>query len=161
MPELLGKRGGKYYSDAACETINAIYNNSGKVMVVSCENNGALPDIEDDAIVEVSARITRHGAEPLAFGHFEPAVRGMVQLMKAMEETIIEAALTGNYNKALEAFQINPLVKHGKCAQALLDEMLVAHKKYLPQFAEQIAELEAKGVTVQDETARKLCEAGL
>ena len=81
--------------------------------------------------------------------------------MKAMEETIIEAALTGNYNKALEAFQINPLVKHGKCAQALLDEMLVAHKKYLPQFAEKIAELEAKGVTVQDETARKLCEAGL
>ena len=161
MPELLGKRGGKYYSDAACETINAIYNNSGKVMVVSCENKGALPDIEDDAIVEVSARITRHGAEPLAFGHFEPAVRGMVQLMKAMEETIIEAALTGNYNKALEAFQINPLVKHGKCAQALLDEMLVAHKKYLPQFAEKIAELEAKGVTVQDETARKLCEAGL
>lgn len=161
MPELLGKRGGKYYSDAACETINAIYNNTGRVMVVSCENKGALPDIEDDAIVEVSARITRHGAEPLAFGHFEPAVRGMVQLMKAMEETIIEAALTGNYNKALEAFQINPLVKHGKCAQDLLDEMLVAHKKYLPQFAEKIAELEAKGVTVQDETARKLCEAGL
>ena len=91
----------------------------------------------------------------------EPAVRGMVQIMKAMEETIIEAALTGNYNKALEAFQINPVVRHGKCAQELLDEMLVANKKYLPAFAEKIAELEARGVTVQDETARKLCEAGL
>ena len=85
----------------------------------------------------------------------------MEQNIKAMEETIIEAALTGNYNKALEAFQINPLVRHGKCAQELLDEMLVAHKKYLPAFAEKIAELEARGVTVQDETARKLCEEGL
>lgn len=161
MPELLGKRGGKYYSDAACETINAIYNNTGKVMVVSTENRGALPDIEDDAVVEVSARITRHGAEPIAFGRMEPAVRGMVQLMKSMEETIIEAALTGNYGKALEAFEINPVVTHGKCAQDLLDEMLVANEKFLPAFADKIAELKAKGVTVQDETARELCEKGL
>jgi len=161
MPELLGKRGGKYYSDAACETISAIYNNSGKVMVVSTENKGALPDLPADAIVEVSARITRSGAEPLAFGHMEPAVRGMVQLMKSMEETIIEAALTGSYGKALEAFEINPLVEHGKGAQDLLNEMLVAHKKYLPLFADKIKELEAAGVTVQDETARELCEKGL
>lgn len=161
MPELLGKRGGKYYSDAACETISAIYNNSGKVMVVSTENRGAMPDLPADAIVEVSARITRNGAEPLAFGHMEPAVRGMVQIMKAMEETIIEAALTGNYGKALEAFEINPLVDHGQVAQDLLDEMLVAHKKFLPQFADKIAELEARGVTVKDETAADLCKQGL
>lgn len=161
MPELLGKRGGKYYSDAACETIASIYGNTGKVMVVSTENKGALPDLPADCVVEVSARITKNGAEPLAFGHMEPAVRGMVQLMKAMEETIIEAALTGNYGKALEAFEINPLVVHGKCAQDLLDEMLVAHKKYLPQFADKIAELEAKGVTIKDDTARELTEKGL
>ena len=161
MPELLSKRGGKYYSDAACETISAIYNNSGKVMVVSTENRGALPDLPSDCVVEVSARITRHGAEPIAFGHMEPAVRGMVQIMKAMEETIIEAALTGNYRKALEAFQINPLLDHGKVCQDLLNEMLVAHKKYLPQFADKIKELEEAGVTVEDETARALCEAGL
>lgn len=161
MPELLGKRGGKYYSDAACETIASIYSNAGKVMVVSTENKGALPDLPADAIVEVSARITSTGAEPLAFGPMEPAVRGMVQLMKAMEETIIEAALTGNYGKALEAFEINPLVGHGKGAQELLDEMLVAHKKYLPLFADKIQELEASGVKVQDETARQLCERGL
>lgn len=161
MPELLGKRGGKYYSDAACETIASIYGNTGKVMVVSTENRGALPDLPADCIVEVSARITKNGAEPIAFGHMEPAVRGMVQLMKAMEETIIEAALTGNYGKALEAFEINPLVVHGKCAQDLLDEMLVAHKKYLPQFADKIAELEAKGVTIKDDKARELTEQGL
>lgn len=161
MPELLTKRGGKYYSDAACETIASIYSNSGKVMIVSTENKGAIPDLPADAIVEVSARITSTGAEPLAFGHFEPAVRGMVQLMKAMEETIIEAALTGNYGKALEAFEINPLVQHGKEAQDLLNEMLVAHKKYLPQFADKIKELEEAGVTVKDDTARSLCEKGL
>lgn len=161
MPELLKKRGGKYYSDAACETISAIYNNAGTVMVVSTENRGAMPDLDPEAIVEVSARITRTGAEPLAFGKLEPSERGLVQLMKAMEETIIDAALTGDYGKALKAFQINPLVQHGRDAQKLLDEMLVAHKKYLPLFADKIAELEAAGVTVQDSVAKALCDAGL
>ena len=52
-------------------------------------------------------------------------------------------------------------INHGKGAQELLDEMLVAHKKYLPLFADKIHELEASGVKVQDETARKLCERGL
>ena len=42
-----------------------------------------------------------------------------------------------------------------------MDELLVAHKKYLPQFAEKIAELEAVGVTIKDDVARELTEQGL
>ena len=49
----------------------------------------------------------------------------------------------------------------GGCAKKLLDEMLVAHKKYLPQFAKKIAELEAEGVTVKDEVVRQLIAEGL
>lgn len=59
-----------------------------------------------------------------------------------MEETTISAAVTGNYNKALHAFTINPLVPSGQIAKDLLDEMLLAHKKHLPQFAERIEKLE-------------------
>lgn len=41
-PELLSKRGGAYYSDAACECISAIYNNKQLRMTVSTQNNGAI-----------------------------------------------------------------------------------------------------------------------
>lgn len=141
-PEQLTKRGGTYYSDAACEIINSIYNDKRTTMVVSTKNNGAISDLPDDCIVEVSAMITAQGPMPISWGSFPPAARGILQLMKAMEETIIEAAYTGNYNKALHAFVINPLVPSGEIAQALLDEMLIAHKKHLPLFAEKIEELE-------------------
>ena len=50
----------------------------------------------------------------------------------------ISAAVTGNYNKALHAFTINPLVPSGEIAKELLNEMLLAHKKHLPQFKETI-----------------------
>ena len=145
-PEELGMRGGTYYSDAACELISAIYNDSKVEMVVSTRNNGSVPDLPSDAVVEVSAVITSAGPQPLAWGHFEPSTRGLLQLMKDMELTTIAAAVTGDYGKALQAFTVNPLVPSGSIAKQLLDEMLVAHKKHLPQFEEKIAELEAAGV---------------
>ena len=64
------------------------------------------------------------------------------KLRKAMEETVIRAAIDGDYNAALHAFTINPLVPGGKLAKRILDELLYAHKKYLPQFADKIAEIE-------------------
>ena len=85
---------------------------------------------------------------------------GWLKLMKSMELLVCEAAVTGDYATALQAFTINPLIPSGKTAERILDELLVAHKRYLPQFADKIAELENEGVTVSDDTARKLCEEG-
>lgn len=143
-PEQLTKRGGTYYSDAACELINSIYNDKRTTMVVSTQNKGALTDLPYDSVAEVSAIITAAGPMLISWGTLKPAARGMVQIMKAMEETTIEAAVTGDYGKALHAFTINPLVPSGQIAKTLLDEMLIAHKKHLPQFADKIAELEAQ-----------------
>lgn len=149
-PEELEKRGGAYYSEAACECISAIYNNKGIRMVVSTQNNGAIPCLDSDSIVEVSCIISAKGAEPIAWGEMKPFEKGWLQLMKAMEECTINAALSGDYGTALEAFTINPLVKNGREAKQILDELLVSHEKYLPQFKEKITELKAQGVASKD-----------
>ena len=146
-PEQLAKRGGAHYSDAACEIISSIHNDGRAVMTVSTQNNGTITDLPYDCVVEVTSVITSHGAEPFNWGSFPPAARGQLQLMKSMEELVIEAAATGNYGKAIQAFNVNPLIPSGTYAKDLLNEMLVAHKDYLPQFKDKIAELEASGVT--------------
>jgi len=159
-PEQLTKRGGTHYSDAACECINSIYNDKRTHMVVSTQNNGAITDLPYDCIVEISSIITGKGAMPLNWGKFNSAERGWVQCMKAMEECVIKSAITGDYGLALQAFLLNPLVKSGACAKGLLDELLVAHKKYLPQFADKIAELEADGVGSKDSVVMDLMVNG-
>lgn len=160
-PKQLAMRGGANYSDAACECVNCIVNNKNSHMVVSTQNNGAIADLPYDCVVEISALIGADGAKPLNWGHFNSFERGWVQVMKAMEECAIEAAVSGNYEAALQAFIINPQIPGGKVAKDLLNEMLVAHKKYLPQFKDAIAKLEEQGVVVRDETCRELCEKGL
>lgn len=141
-PVQLEKRGGAFYSDAACELIASIYNDKKTTMVVSTRNNGAISDLPDDVVVEVSSIITAGGPVPVSWGSFDSSSRGLLQLMKDMELTTIEAAVTGNYQKALQAFTLNPLVPSGKIAKTILDELLIAHKNHLPQFKETIAKLE-------------------
>jgi 6-phospho-beta-glucosidase len=143
-PMELSKRGGAYYSEAACELITSIQNDKRSTMVVSTKNNGAIDDLPYDSIVEISSIITSHGPEPLNWGKFAPNARGPLQIQKAMEECTIEAAVTGNYDKALQAFTMNPIITSGNIAKNLLDEMLVANKDYLPQFQNKIRELEKK-----------------
>lgn len=159
-PEELQKRGGAYYSDTACECISAIYNNKEIHMVVSTQNNGAIPCLDSDAVVEVSCIISAKGAEPIAWGEMRPFEKGWLQIMKAMEECTINAALSGDYGMALEAITINPLVQSGSEAKQVLDELMVAHEKYLPQFKEKIIELKACGVASEDSIVVELIRNG-
>lgn len=158
-PEQLQKRGGAYYSDAACETIASIYANKNTQIVVSTKNEGAVPDLPADCVVEVTAYVGGQGARNVAFGELPTAEKGWLQVMKAMELLTIEAAVTGDYNTALQAFTINPLVPSGETAKRVMDELFIAHKAHLPNFKVTIDRLEKEGIEVQDEVARDLDRA--
>nr|WP_315529256.1 6-phospho-beta-glucosidase [Carnobacterium maltaromaticum] len=133
-PQQLAERGGARYSDAACNIINSIYNDKRLIMTVSTKNNGTVIDLPADSAVEVTCMITGNGPVPFQFGGFAPAERGLLQLMKAMEELTIEAAVTGDYGTLLQAFTTNPLITSGNEGKQVMDELLEAHKPYLPQF---------------------------
>lgn len=133
-PEQLEKRGGAYYSEAACSLINSIYNNKQDVQPVNTKNNGAIAGIPYDSAVEVNCIITKEGPKPITVGELPVAVRGLVQQIKSFERTAVEAAVSGDYYSALTAMAINPLVPSDTIAKHLLNDMLEAHKDYLPAF---------------------------
>ncbi|WP_430597577.1 6-phospho-beta-glucosidase [Enterococcus sp. AZ177] len=133
-PKQLAERGGARYSDAACEIINSIHNDKRTTMTVSTRNNGTITDLPAESAVEVTCTITGKGPVPYNFGSFKPQERGLLQVMKSMEELTIEAAVTGDYGTLLQAFTMNPLITSGDVAKEVMDELLEAHKQYLPAF---------------------------
>ena len=133
-PPQLEKRGGAYYSDAACNLIKSIYNDKGDVQVVNTLNNGAIRDFREDSAAEMSCVITKEGPKPLSVGYLPVAVSGLVAEIKAFEILAAKAAVEGDYNAALQALCINPLIPSDDLAKIILDEMIEAHKEYLPQF---------------------------
>ncbi|MFJ5964156.1 6-phospho-beta-glucosidase [Bacillus sp. NPDC093026] len=133
-PPQLEKRGGAYYSDAACNLISSIYNDKHDIQPVNTLNRGAIASIPAESAVEVNCIITKDGPKPIATGDLPVAVRGLVQQIKSFERVAAEAAVTGDYETALVAMTINPLVPSDEVAKQILDEMLEAHREYLPQF---------------------------
>lgn len=151
-PELLSKRGGALYSDAACNLICSIYTDKGDIQVVNTLNKGkAIENFEEDEVVEVSCRITKDGPIPVKIGKLPKATNGLIQEIKSFEIASVEAAVSGDYNKALLAMMINPLVASQKYAIPVLDELLMAHRKYLPQFADWFAKKDAEKQENTDE----------
>lgn len=135
-PKELEERGGAFYSDAACSLIDSIYNNREDIQTVNTLNNGAITDLPNDSVIEVNAVITKNGPKPLVIGKLPAAVKGSILQLKAYEELVIKAAISGEYNDAYLAFVMNPLIADEKKSKVLLDELLEAHKAYLPQFKE-------------------------
>ena len=132
-PAALAKRGGARYSMAAICLIDSIYNDTNDVQVVDVFNNGIIPQLPDDVVIEVNCRIGRNGAAPLA-SDVPSSVLGLIEQVKAYEEFTIEAAITGDRNKALITLLNNPLVHDVRDAKGILNELLEAHKAYLPAF---------------------------
>ncbi|MGA8207679.1 MAG: 6-phospho-beta-glucosidase [Candidatus Dormiibacterota bacterium] len=133
-PELLEQRGGAFYSLAAARLMASLESDTGDVQVVNCRNQGALPGLPDDAVVEVPARIDRAGAHPLPQSPLAPELLGLVQAAKAYERLAVEAATSGDRAVALKALLANPLVSQYQVAAPLLDALLAANRDQLPLF---------------------------
>lgn len=133
-PKQLEQRGGAHYSEAACNLINSIYNDKCDVQYVNCLNNGAISNLPKESEVEIAAMITADGPKPLTLGELPVAINGTIQNIKTFERLVCEAAVTGNRDLAITALTLNPLISSDKLAAIVFDELLEAHKKYLPQF---------------------------
>lgn len=133
-PEELAQRGGAHYSEAACNLIDSLYNNTCDIQTVNVPNHGAVIGLEPDEVAEINCVISAHGPMPIAVGEIPVAVRGIIHTLKSVERLVIDAAVTGNYDEMVVAMTINPLVADDVGGNALLREMLDANRKYLPNF---------------------------
>jgi 6-phospho-beta-glucosidase len=103
--------------------------------VVNTLNNGAIPFLADDDAVETRAAVGRDGAKALPCAVAgSPLVRNVMRSVKVYERYAVQAALSGNRDDAIRALMANPLVQDVDAAKACFDEMLAAHREYLPAF---------------------------
>jgi 6-phospho-beta-glucosidase len=133
-PTLLEERGGAYYSNAAAALIASLQADTGDVQVVDVRNDGAIPGLADDDVVEVACTVDASGAHPLPLDELAPDMLGLVQHVKAYERLTIRAALSGSRDDALRALMANPLVGDYDIASPLLDALLEANRRHLPRF---------------------------
>ncbi|MEV4367151.1 6-phospho-beta-glucosidase [Nonomuraea sp. NPDC049637] len=131
-PDLLDKRGGAYYSEAAVALIASLLGDRGDVQVVNTRNDGALPFLRDEAVIEVPARVSASGAAPLPVDPVEPLYAGLIANVSAYEELALDAALHGGADRVRNALLAHPLIGQEAVADELTGLLLAANERYLP-----------------------------
>jgi 6-phospho-beta-glucosidase len=134
-PELLEKRGGAYYSEAAVQLISSLYRDTKDVQVVNVRNNGTMPFLSDDAVIEVSAVVGADGAKPLPVTPVEPLFAGLIAHVTSYEELAVAAAIHGGRDRVFDALLAHPLVGQLDLAATLTDRLLAENAKFLPWAA--------------------------
>jgi len=133
-PELLAKRGGAFYSEAAVELIASLMNPAGQrdFRVVNMRNNGTLPFLSDEAVIEVSARVGSDGITPLPQTPLPAHMRGLISHVSAYEELALDAAIRGGRDRVFQALFAHPLIGQYGLANRLADALIAANSKFLP-----------------------------
>ncbi len=126
-------RGGINELELAIDLMDAIFNDRKEVWYVNVPNQGAIADFPGDLVVETVAYADRHGVTRLVQGHMPKHVLGLVQMLGEYQALTAEAAWSGSRKDAIRALASNPLVFSLHKAEAIYDEMAVAHWQYLPE----------------------------
>ena len=107
--------------------------------VVCLPNQGQISNLPRDAIVETWGMVTRDRIAPVLSGGVPDPLRGLMQLVVDEEELAVEAALTGDRDKVVQAMYVSPMVQDKDRAAELADALLDATRQWLPQFRSQRA----------------------
>jgi len=127
-PAALEQRGGAFYSEAAIELLSGLVGDTGQTRVVNVRNDGALPFLPDDHVIEVPARVSGAGLEVLPIDPLDDDIRGLISAVAGYERLALEAAVHGSRERVLRALQAHPLVLQFERAEKLT-ELLIAHNR--------------------------------
>jgi 6-phospho-beta-glucosidase len=120
------------YESEAMAVLEAIALNTRAVLILNTANRSGLPVLDARAVVEVPAVVGRAGPVPLAVGEVPAHAGALVALMKEVERTTIDAALTGSRELAVKALALHPLVPSVSTARAIFD----GYRERLPALQE-------------------------
>ncbi len=115
--------------------LSLLDNGNRYILSLNLPNDGYITNLKQGAVVEIPAIVGANKIYGLHMGEMPHAIAGQLELQLYIMDLVVEAAVNGNRQAALEALILDPNVPDPETAQKVLDEMLVAQKDYLPQFA--------------------------
>jgi len=103
-------------------------------LAVNMPNEGKIPSLPREAVVEVPAVVGAAGITGLAVGELPPAISSVLTSRAMQQEVIVEAAVTGSRQLALQALVLDPLVPDSRTARSILDDSVEADPEVLSAF---------------------------
>jgi 6-phospho-beta-glucosidase len=130
-PDALARRGGAFYSEAAVDLIASLRTDRRDVQVVNMRNDGSLPFLPDDHVIEVPAVVGADGLTAVPLRRMPDEMAGLVGQVAGYERLALRAAVEGGRDLVMRALLSHPLVGQTDKAERLTDLLMAHNRDYL------------------------------
>lgn len=118
------------YVDVALDFMEALKSGKEREMVLSVPNRGAIGELRDDDVVEITCRVGSSGAFPIPVETVPEPQMALIETVKTYERLAARAILLRDRSLAELALTVHPLVGSYALAHTLVDEYAEIHSKF-------------------------------
>ena len=117
------------------DVINAaLFNGTPVERTVNLPNNGVIPNLPNDAILEVTTLVNSAGFHPYNYGPLPPGLNAILQRVTSSHALTVEAAVSGDPNLVIQALLTDNIAPTRAIANKIADKIFEIHKPYLTHF---------------------------
>lgn len=114
VPEGMG------YAGVMLDCIEGMQSEAGRTLVLSVLNQGSIPFLSDEDVVEVTCNVSQNGIAPVKQTEIPEMCELYIRLIKRYERLTVEAVRDHSEDKAVEALMLHPLVNSWSLAKKLI-----------------------------------------
>lgn len=118
---------GMGYAGVMLDCIEGMQSPEGKSLVLSVENNGCIPGLADDDVVEATCLVSNKGIVPVPVRDVPEDCCLLMRLIKRYERLTVEAVRTRSKETAARALMLHPLVNSWSLAKDLIEAYDLAY----------------------------------
>ena len=119
-----------YIVDLAC----ALAENTLERFLLIVPNDGAVPNFDPTAMVEVPCIVGSNGFEKICQGPIPQFQKGLMEQQVSVEKLVVQAWVEGSYQKLWQALTLSKTIPSASVAKQILDELIEANKDFWPEL---------------------------
>lgn len=123
------------HAEFIVQLAGALAYNTYKRMLLIVKNEGAIANLDDDAMVEVPCIVSKRGYEPLCMGKIPYFQKGLIEQQVAVEKLVVDAYEEKSYQKLWQAMTLSKTVPSASVAKQILDEMIAVNGDWWPELS--------------------------
>jgi alpha-galactosidase/6-phospho-beta-glucosidase family protein len=119
--------------DHATDIIENMVAGLGKPFYINTYNDGAVPNMADDAYLELLCDVDMNGPRPRPVGDMPRGLRSMQEIVLDTHELTAEAVAKGDRALLRRALLVDPLTNSIADTETLIEDLLDAERDIIPQ----------------------------
>ncbi len=122
------------YAGVALKFVELSQSKKHSSMILCTANEGAIPCLKDDDIIEVTCDIDGCNVIPHKFKNIDEQNLEMIRRVKIYERLSSKAIREKSIKTAVEALTMHPLVNSYSIAKELINDYMILNKKYVKDW---------------------------